>query len=265
MAPNGTAPRLERRFLAKRVFDVIAGNRILRRARRVLAVSGAEERQLETLGVAKSRVRRVPNPVDLEEFAVPPVRGRFRQRIGCGNRPLILYLGKLTPRKRVDDLVRAIPLLASSPCLVIAGNDMGGGARIRRTVTSLSLDRRTVFTGLLRGRERLEALADADVVVYPAEHEIFGLVPLEALLAGTPVVVSGDCGCGEIIASVGGGAVVPVGDVTAIARAIDDVLARPAAWREAAGRAAERIRQCYGPDAVSDTLSSVYDELAAAR
>ena len=83
---------------------------------------------------------------------------------------------------------------------MIAGNDMGAGARDRDRWSGRSASTaRTIFTGLLRGQERLEALADADVVVYPSEDEVFGLVPLEALLCGTPVIVADDSGCGEIV------------------------------------------------------------------
>jgi len=55
----------------------------------------------------------------------------------------------------------------------------------------------------------LLALADADIVVYPSRDEAFGLVPLEALQAGTPVVVCNDSGCGEIISGIDGGLLVP--------------------------------------------------------
>ena len=58
---------------------------------------------------------------------------------------------------------------------------MGAGESTRALVRALDLEARTLFTGLLQGRERLEALADATVLVYPAEDEVFGLVPLEAL------------------------------------------------------------------------------------
>ena len=77
---------------------------------------------------------------------------------------------------------------------------------------------------MLRGRERLEALADADVVVYPSEHEVFGLVPLEAILSGTPVVVADDSGCAEVVGAIDGGQIVPLGDAAALADAIERVL-----------------------------------------
>ena len=152
-----------------------------------------------------------------------------------------MFLGKLTPRKRVDVLVRAFAQLQRRDAwLVIAGNDMGAGGDTRSLVRSLGLEARTVFTGLLRGQERLDALADADVVVYPSQDEVFGLVPLEALLSGTPVIVAGDSGCGEIVSQTGGGQVVPLGDVDALARAIggDAGRARPIGVRRRGRRRA---------------------------
>jgi glycosyltransferase involved in cell wall biosynthesis len=268
LAPNGTAPRIERRRLAKRVFDTVMGQRILDRAARVLAVSNAERLQLRALGVDPAAVRVIPNPIDLDEFTPPPERRAFRRRFalpGSPAAPIVMFLGKLTPRKRVDVLVRAFAQLERRDArLVIAGNDMGAGGDTRALVASLGLEARTVFTGLLRGQERLEALADADVVVYPSEDEVFGLVPLEALLSGTPVVVADDSGCGEIVSQVGGGLVVPVGDVDGLCRAIGDMLDAPARWRTATIPAAERIRAAFGEDVVCADVERLYGEMAAA-
>ncbi len=265
IAPNGTAPIIERRLLAKRAFDVVAGRRVLTGASRVLAVSQVEQRQLCELGVPSLAVRVIPNPVDLDEFAAPVTPGSFRRRAGLPSGRLVMFLGKLTPRKRLDVLVRAFARLQQSDAwLVIAGNDMGAGDATRSLVRALGVEKRTVFTGLLRGRERLEALADADVLVYPSEHEIFGLVPLEALLSGTPVIVADDSGCGEIVRATGGGQVAPLGDADALARAIDGMLDDPSRWRAAAADAQPRIRSTYGADVVCAQLDELYSEMVAA-
>jgi glycosyltransferase involved in cell wall biosynthesis len=264
LAPNGTAPRIERRLLAKHAFDVLAGRRILAGAARVLAVSDAERRQLATLGVAGRAIRVIPNPVDLDEFTSPVTPGAFRRRFALPSGPLVLFLGKLTPRKRLDVLTRGFARLRRSDAsLVIAGNDMGAGVAARSLVRTLGLERRTFFTGLLRAEQRLEALADADVLVYPSQHEIFGLVPLEALLCGTPVIVADDSGCGEVVRAIGGGQVVPLGDAEALARAIDRVLEAPPAWRAAAIDAAARVRAAYGDDVVCSQIEQLYGELVA--
>jgi glycosyltransferase involved in cell wall biosynthesis len=262
LAPNGTAPRIERRRLAKLAFDVVAGHRVLGGAARVLAVTAAERLQLRALGVEDSKISVIPNPVDLDEFSPQVERGVFRKRIGVNGTPLVLFLGKLTPRKRVDVLVRAFARLRQPDAtLVVAGNDMGAGPAARALSSSLQLSGRTIFTGLLRDRERLEALADADVLVYPSQDEIFGLVPLESILSGTPVVVAGDSGCGELVHATGGGEVVPAGDVDALAAAIDGVLEAPAYWKAAADAAAGRVRASYGVDAVCAQLEHQYHEM----
>ena len=266
LAPNGTAPRIERRLLAKRVFDVMMGHRMLQRATRVLAVSDAEQRQLHALGVDPAVIRLVPNPVDLDEFTSPIARGRFRARFGLPDASrLVMFLGKLTPRKRVDVLVRAFAQLDRGDArLVIVGNDMGAGTATHALVHELGLQSRTIFTGLLRGQERLEALADADVLVYPSEDEIFGLVPLEAILCGTPVIVADDSGCGEIVGRTGGGQVVPAGDVNALARAIAAILDAPSSWRAATLPAAGFIRGAFGDDVVCAQLEQLYLDMVAA-
>lgn len=265
LTPNGTAPILERRQLAKRVFDALFGDRVLDAARRVVAVSETEAQQLRALGIPADRVRTVANPIDDREFDVPLASGDFRRTLEQPQAPLVLFLGKITPRKRVADLVEAFSHLPhGSARLVIAGNDMGGGAHLRSVAQGLGVDDLTTFTGLLTGRARLQALADADVVVYPGEHEIFGLVPMEALLAGTPVVVADDSGCSEVVRSVGGGLAVAVGDVGQLAAAIQRVLSDRDQWRGLAVAAARRVRELFGVDRVCEALGSVYAELVQA-
>ncbi len=265
VAPNGTAPRLERRLLAKRAYDAIVGQRVLREASRVIAVSRAERDQLHELGVPDSSIALLPNPVDLDEFDTPIQRGRLRIRCSLQAGPIVLFLGKLTPRKGLDGLIEAFARLdRPDATLVIAGNDMGSGGAARAAIRARHLDQQVRFTGLLRGHERLEALADADVVVYPSEHEIFGLVPLEALLAGTSVVVADDSGCGEVIRATGGGQVVRAGDVAALTDAINLVIQAPERWRADAARAAIRVRDLYGNGRICDRLVELYRAILGA-
>jgi glycosyltransferase involved in cell wall biosynthesis len=84
-------------------------------------------------------------------------------------------------------------------------------------------------------------------------------VPLEALLCGTPVVVCSDSGCGEVIGRVGGGHIVPHGNVAALAGAIDAILASPDTWRARAARAGERTRSLCGSQVVAQQLEAVYE------
>lgn len=264
VAPNGTAAVIGRRQMAKRVFDRVVGRRLLGGAARVLAVADRERLDLRALGVGDASLCMIPNPIDLGAFDDPPLGDAFRLRVGVAPaQPLVVYLGTLMPRKRLDIVVDGFARLPQrSARLVIAGNDMGAEAATRARVRKLELDSRVVFTGLLRGRERLEALAAADVVVYPSEHEIFGLVPVEAMLAGTPVIVADDSGCAEVVGAAGGGRTVPVGDAPALAEAIGDVLGDGPGWRAKVREAQPMIRAAYGADAVCERLERVYGAMA---
>jgi glycosyltransferase involved in cell wall biosynthesis len=265
LSPHGTAPLIERRHLVKYLFGRTVGRGLTAGASRVLAVSEAERRQLLAMGLNPAAIRVIGNPIDLAEFDDLPGRGTFRARVGLGAEQVVLFLGKLTPRKRVDVLLRAFAALGrSNTYLVIAGNDMGHGRTLRDLARELDLGSRVRFTGLLKGRERLEALADADVVAYPSHHEIFGLVPVEALLCGTPVIVADDSGCGEVVDRTGAGRLVKPGDPDALARAIREVLDAPDAWRAAAAAAQEPLRQLYGLDAVCAQMEALYHEVASA-
>ena len=265
LAPNGTAPIIERRRLAKRVFDVMAGRRVLQRAAAVVAVSDAERRSLLSLGVRREQIHVVPNPVDPTEFSPPIERGAFRRRAGLTSETLVTFLGKITPRKRLDVVVRAFARLAPGARLVLAGNDMGGLDGARALARTCGVESRLIVTGLVEGRARLELLADADVVIYAGDDEVFGLVAIEAILAGTPVVVAGDSGCGEIITRVGGGLVVPSGDDRAVADAASRILSEPAAWRDEVHAASGRILSEFGAREVADRLVQVYREVCLAR
>ena len=74
------------------------------------------------------------------------------------------------------------------------------------------------------GEERLQLLVDADILVYASEKEIFGLVPFEGLLAGSPVIVSDDCGCGQLISEAGAGLLVRYGDIEGLSNRIDSLV-----------------------------------------
>jgi glycosyltransferase involved in cell wall biosynthesis len=258
VSPHGTAPIIERRFLAKRIFDATIGRGYLQHSAQILAVSDAERRQIHALGIQDSRITVLPNPVDEREFEPPPDGMRFREQHGLGDAPVVLLLAKLTPRKGALTLLRAFAKLDSPDVrLVLAGSDMGSG--IASGITAG--DPRVRHIGLLKGRDRLHALAAASVVVYPSSDEVFGLVPVEALLAGSPVIVCNDSGAGEIIGTLGGGHIVPPDDEEALAGAIASILGANGLWRRRADRAAGRARQRFGAEIVCERLEAVYREV----
>ena len=266
MTPNGTLPILERKQGIKVVWDAIFGRPVRSAVDRWIAVSRAEVNQFSRAGLASEAVHLIFNGLDLGEFEALPDSGGFRRDQGIGGVPLILYLGKLTPRKGVDHLVEAMARLRSSDAvLVVAGNDMGVGAQLARQSERLGLSNRVRFVGLLTGEDRLAALADADLLVYPSTDEIFGLVPFEGLLCGTPAVVSDDCGCGELVARARAGELVRYGQSEALARAIDGLIADEGRRRRMVARGREFIETHFAWPRIALQTESVYKAALAER
>lgn len=257
MTPNGTLPAIERKQGIKAVYDRLLGQRVLDAVAQFIAVSRAEVAQLRQAGISAHRVAVIPNGISLDEFEPLPPRGQFRARFGVVG-PLVLYLGKLTPRKGVDHLVEALLHLPPDVQLVIAGNDMGVEQALRAQRSRLGLESRVHFVGLLTGAERLAALADADVLAYPSTHEIFGLVPFEGLLAGAPVVVSDDCGCGELVHEARAGVLVPYGQPRALALALEQLLQDRTRGQAMVARGRAFIRSHFDWSRIADKTLEVY-------
>jgi len=248
--PNGTAPRHERKPGLKRLWDPLVDGHVPFEADRVVATSRAEVRQLLGLGVRAERVARIPNGLWLEEYAELPPRGAFRARHGIEG-PLVAYLGQVSPRKGVDHLAAAFARLGRGT-LVVAGSPRG---------MDLPQGPGILTPGTLEGPERLSLLVDADVLVYPSTAEVFGLVPFEALMCGAPVVVGGDCGCGELVAEAGAGLLVDHGDPEGLARAIDRLLQDRGEVERMVTRGRAWIERNLDPAELADAHRRLYAEV----
>lgn len=261
LTANGTAPAIERKTGLKRAWDAVFGRGVLSATRAVTAVSQAEIPHYLKMGVPRAEVHLVPNGIDLAEFQALPPRGTFRARHGLGDAKVVLFLGKLTPRKGVDHLIAAHARLRTpGVALVVAGNDMGEGARLRDLAARSPSGDRVLFTGLLEGEERLAALRDADVLAYPGEHEVFGLVPFEGLLSGAPVVVADDCGCGELVEKARAGLKVRYGDPAELASRLDALLSDPSLGRAMVGRGRDFIALHLAWPVVAARTLDVYSQ-----
>lgn len=165
-----------------------------------------------------------PNGVALREFETLPEPGTFRRRYSAiGDRPLIVFMGRIHEGKGVDHLVRAIgSMKRQDAVLAIVGPDSGGyQQQIESIVAQHNISDRLIWTGMLRGDDRIAALTDADLFCLPSDHENFGVAVIEALAAGTPVIVSDEVGLRDRIAEAGVGEVVPNRNPKALAEALD--------------------------------------------
>lgn len=181
----------------------------------VLANSERSARSLIEGGVPAERVVTLPLGVDVDRFTPGPGMPRSEDAP-----PRLLFVGAMIPAKGVDHLLEVLgdPGLAGATLRLCGhGGDPALVARARATAGVEVL-------GAV-DRERLaQEYRDADLLVLPSLNDAFGLVAVEALACGTPVVVTTACGVAPLIPDTVG-RVVPPGNVTALARAVHELLA----------------------------------------
>lgn len=217
---NGTLHRHERWIKLKKIWDIIFSKELIKNAAQYIAVSPYDLHIHKREGLSRSKTTLIPNGLDLGEFSPLPPPQTFRTRHNLDERPIVAYLGQLSPRKGVAHLIEACASMSSMQ-LIIAGNDMGVGDIIKKLAQPHEHIR---CVGLLKGSERLELLRDARILVYPSTNEIFGLSPFEGLMCGAPAIVGDDCGCGQLIDKAQAGLLVRYGDVQDIRKKIHILL-----------------------------------------
>jgi phosphatidyl-myo-inositol alpha-mannosyltransferase len=232
-------------------------------------VSGRIDAAVAVSDAAASFLRRVvrvpleivPNGVDVGAFAHP---GRPIEGLPAG--PKILWANRLDPQKGFEIMLRAFERVASE--VVGAHLLVAGDGRDRALLRSLPADLRSriLRLGTVAHGDLPRYHAAADVFVSPATgQESFGIVLVEAMAAGVPVVASDIAGYREVIRDGVDGLLVPPGDPNALAAAIRRVLSEPklAASLSAAGPARA---ETFSWEVVAPRLEAVYDRvLGAAR
>jgi glycosyltransferase involved in cell wall biosynthesis len=207
-----------------------------------------------------------PNGIDLDEFDRLPAPGTFRSRhvISPGT-PLVLFLSRLHPKKGLDLLLPALANCGvADAVLAVAGPDESGmRLGLEAEANRLGLSGRVFFTGMLRGQEKAAALVDADLFVLPSYQENFGVAVVEALAAGTPVVVSDQVNIHADIHAAGVGGVVPTA-VAPLAAELARWLTDAGLRRDAAARAPAFVRRRYSWNEIAARWAAHYRRLAGA-
>jgi glycosyltransferase involved in cell wall biosynthesis len=197
---------IDRSFRMKRMWHRIFGRRMFRRACRIITTSKQERSELLEGGRPPAQVALRYNGVDLQEFAHLPARGTFRKQWQIPDSdeagPVLLFLGRLIPRKGIDLLIGAFAAACPSRGrLVIAGpeGEPNFVNEMRQLVRSTGVESRTIFTGPLYGEQKKAALVDCDLFVLASRYENFANSVAEAIACSRPVIVTDRCGISEFV------------------------------------------------------------------
>jgi glycosyltransferase involved in cell wall biosynthesis len=239
---------------------------VARQVDRVLATCTDEVFELARMGAPRRRMTVVPSGVDTTTFTPDG------PTIPRGNRPRLVSLGRLVRRKGVDEVIEAMRRLPAAE-LVIAGGegpgDDGRGdpdvARLRECARRAGVADRVHFIGPMARTDVPALLRSADAVVSVPWYEPFGIVPLEAMACGRPVVASAVGGIQDTVVDQVTGLLVPPRRPDALAGALRDLLASPTmgAAYGIAGR--DRVLARYDWERVATATAQVYDDVLATR
>ncbi|MBO0850351.1 MAG: glycosyltransferase [Pseudonocardia sp.] len=194
---------------------------------RVVATCSDEVFELVRQGVSRRRISIVPSGVDVEALhsdEVPPPKG-------AGHR--LVVLGRLVPRKGIDDVIRALPQVADTELIVAGGPpaeklaDDPNGRRLRALAERCGVADRVRLVGGVQRDTIRSLLVSADAVVCVPWYEPFGIVPLEAMACGVPVVASAVGGLTDTVVHGVTGLHVPPRDPAALAAVLRELLADP--------------------------------------
>ena len=162
---------------------------------RIIASTDKEKRALIShYGASSQKIGVVPCGVNLEHFKIIG-KAQARHYLGLDSDKIILFVGRIDPLKGVDNLIKVLPYLRHIPKLKLM--IIGGGEhsqreieQLQRLAHNLEVQNSVAFLGLIKHEQLPYFYNAADVCVVPSHYESFGLVALESLACGTPVVAT---------------------------------------------------------------------------
>jgi D-inositol-3-phosphate glycosyltransferase len=259
----------------------IAGERqIMRDVDAIVAANARERAEIGWwYGLREPKIHTIPPGIDLDRFS-PRDRDAARATLGLGPAPTLLFVGRIDPVKGLPFLLDGLAALRGrwagpvAPSLLLVGGELRHGpagdelgpdlAGVRQAAEARGVADAVVFRGAQPHGALPDYYAAADLTVVPSRYESFGLVAVEAMACGRPVVASRVGGLAYTVEDGENGFLVPYGDAEALAAALDRALGDEA-LRARLGAGALATARDFGWDAVADRILALYGDLAARR
>lgn len=249
---------------------------VMQQAERIIAATPAELSQLQFLyHLDKSKVRVIPPGVDTARF-YPIADDESKEFIGIpASDRMILFVGRIEPLKGLETLIKALAalqptdMMAGCPhYLAVIGGEPEASmeemnaemARLQNLVKQLKLNDLVLFLGK-RSQDTLPYYySAAEAVVMPSHYESFGMVALEAMACGTPVIASQVGGLAYLVKDGETGFVVPDDNPLALGERLAQIICQEG-LRQKLGEQAHAYAQQYSWEKITARVISVYQEL----
>lgn len=248
--------------------------RVMSVADRIIAATPAEQAQLNWLyGADMEKVVVIPPGVDLERFhPIEPAEAKRHVGIPCGDKN-IMFAGRIEPLKGIDTLIQAMALIKNrypsvmeNTCVAIIGGDPWSDnpdaemVRLQMMRQELGIHDIVLFLGAKDQDVLPYYYAAAEMVVMPSHYESFGMVALEAMAMGRPVIASEVGGLAFLIQDGVNGYHVPTRDPEALAERIYELLTN-SECREEMGLAARQNAERFDWSFIADEIVNLYRSL----
>ncbi|MGQ9558274.1 MAG: 1,4-alpha-glucan branching protein domain-containing protein [Desulfurispora sp.] len=217
----------------------------------------------ELFQIGRDRIEVIPNGVNVASVQLDEkLRGEVERVPGR-----LVFLGRLVPEKGAQVLIQALALLKSGfphVHLLLAGRGPYEQA-LKELVTQCQVADRVEFVGFVNDLGRNILLASAQVAVFPSLYEPFGIVALEAMAAGVPVVIADTGGLAEIVQHGVDGYKVPPGDARLLARYIGELLNRSELAEDFRFQALKKVKYHYNWLQIARQTCAVYERVCGNR
>jgi len=234
-------------------------------ANRVIVCSQSMKDEIcNHFNIPEKKVDVIPNAIDATKYQTSVDKGSVRQRYGVGwGEKLIICVGRLVPQKGIEYFIRAIPQIARhypEAKYVIVGE---GWSRdiLEAEARASGHANKIKFTGFASDQEVIDLMTSADVLVVPSIYEPFGIVALEGMATGVPVVASQVDGLAEVIDHESTGLFVFPRSPESIAWGIERILSDPDHARWLTENAKEKLHKAYSWEAVAMKTVEVYGKV----
>ena len=232
-------------------------------ATEVIVNSNFMKNDLQRLfGLPYDKINVIPNGINLNNFTGIERDYDFRRQYAMDNEKIILYVGRLVYEKGIQHLIAAMPKILSNyhdAKLVIAGK---GGMidDLKAETSSLGLDNKVYFTGYMDSKKVQKMYKCADVAVFPSTYEPFGIVALEAMLAGVPTVVSDVGGLDEIVTHGVDGMKSYAGNPNSIADSVTALLYDHQLATNISKKARQKVKEQFNWEKIAQDTHSTYEK-----